>query len=335
VVIEQGEPAHLRGLDIGVFGFEAVRADAIVDRTPVLSVTWRGEEGEMIGTVTNDGTLPVRDVAYVSSGGGDMITEELAPGESAEFTVDSTNVNGSSASDQVYGFGGFDSGDDEQRQILVRRQVIDSLVGFGGFMPGMEFGSGAARGPYVVGWHDDPGPLPVIVDDLDAQRYAQSVEVISVRPTLGPGEVEIGPEQMAVAVLATDGNTSSGGPGMVMLGEGSATYSIALPLEATDMAVAELEIRVGPDPSMVLGDQGGIGGFWPAGFTLEVRDPSSGDWTLVGDISERSRFEIDNPASAISDTGRIEVRITGVEQDANFGQPSVFVSARASGVIGE
>ena len=335
VVIEQGDPAHLRGLDIGVFGFEAIRADAIVEREPVLSVTWRGEDGEMIGTVTNDGTLPVQDVAYVSSSGGDLIDEELAPGESAEFTLGTTNFNGSSASDQVYGFGGFDNPSEEQRQMLARRQVIDALVGFGGFMPGIEIGSATSRGPYVIGWHDDPGPLPVTIDDREAQHYAQSVEVISVRPTVGSGEVEIGPERMGVTVLETDGDTTNSGPGMVTLGDGSATYGIALPLEATDMAVSELEILVGPDPSMVLGDQGGFGGIWPPGFTLEVRDPTSGEWMLLGDISERSRFEIDDPGTAISRTGRIEVRLTGVGQNQDFGQASVFVSARASGVIGE
>ena len=335
VVIEQGDPAHLRGLSIGVFGFEAVRADAIVEREPVLVIAWRNDGGNLIGTVTNDGTLPVQDVAYVSSSGGDMIKTELAPGESAEFTVESTNFNGSSASDQVYGFGGFDNGGEEQRQILVRRQVIDALVGFGGFMPGVDLGKSASRGPYVIGWRDEPGPVPVLVDDLDAQRYAHTVEVVSVRPTLGPGEVEVGPADMSVAVLSTEGDASNGGPGTVILGEGSVTYSIALPLDATDMAVSELEIRVGPDPSMVIGDQGQFGGFWPEGFTLEVRDPVSDTWTVLGDISRQSTFEIDDPDTAISDTGRIEVRITGVEQDQNFGQTSVFVSAAAAGVISE
>jgi hypothetical protein len=335
VVIEQGDPAHLRGLAIGVFGFEAVRADAIVEREPVLSVAWRSEDGEVIGTVTNEGTLPVHDVAYVSSSGGDMIERELAPGASAEIAIETTNFNGSSASDQVYGFGGFDNADEEQRRLLVRRQVIDALVGFGGFVPGIELGAASGRGPYVIGWHDDPGPLPVVVDDLEAQRYAQSVEVISVRPAVTSGEAEIGPERMAVAVLETEGDASSGGPGMVILGDGSVTYSIALPLEATDMAVSELEILVGPDPSMVLGEQGGFGAFWPEGFTLEVRDPSTGAWTTVGDLSQRSSFEIEDPASAISPTGRIEVRVTGVEADPNFGQAGIFVSARATGVIGE
>jgi hypothetical protein len=66
-----------------------------------------------------------------------------------------------------------------------------------------------------------------------------------------------------------------------------------------------------------------------------VRDPDSGEWTLLGDISQQNRFEIEDPATAISDTGRMEVRITGVEVDPNFGQMSVFVSAEASGVIAE
>lgn len=335
VVIEQGDPAHLRGLSIGVFGFEAVRADAIVERDPVLAVSWRNDDGALIGTVTNEGTLPVQDVAYVSSGGGDMIETELAPGESVEFTIETTNFNGSTASDQVYGFGGFDGANEGQRQILIRRQVIDAIVGFGGFKPGAELGSGTSRGPYVIGWRDEAGPLPIAVDDLDAQRYSHTVEVLSVRPTLGPGEVEIGPAQMSVAVLSTEGDVGSGGPGTVILGEGSATYSIALPLDATDMDVSKLEILVGPDPSMVVAEQGQFGGFWQEGITLEARDPTSGEWTLLGDISRQSAFEIDDPGTAISGSGRIEVRLTGVAADPNFGQASVFVSARASGVIGE
>jgi hypothetical protein len=337
VVIEQGDPAHMRGLAIGVFGFEAVRADAIVDHAPALGIAWRSEDGETIGTITNNSDATVTDVAYVSSSrGGDMIAQELAPGDEAEFTISTNNFNGSSASDQVYGFGGFDSQNDEQRRILMRRQVIDALVGFGGWMPGVELGMGAARGPYVIGWQDVPGPVPVTVDGVVSQRYAQSVEVLSVRPTLGPGEVEITPAQMAVGILSMDGDASSQGPGMVVLGAGSVTYSIALPLEATDMSVSELSLLVGPDPSMVISDPGGFGGgFWPPGITLEVRNPATGEWTLVGDISERSRFEIDDPSTAISASGRIEVRVTGAELNPNFGQASVFVSAEATGMIAE
>jgi hypothetical protein len=122
---------------------------------------------------------------------------------------------------------------------------------------------------------------------------------------------------------------------MIILGEGSVVYSVALPLEAADMAPTSLEILVGPDPSMVLGDQGGFGGFWPVGFTVEVRHPTSGEWTMLGDLSETSRFDIADPATAMSETGRIMVRITGVAANPQFGQQGVFVSAEVSGVIDE
>jgi hypothetical protein len=212
--------------------------------------------------------------------------------------------------------------------------VIDALVGFGGFVPGVELGSLTSRGPYVIGWTDDPGPVPIAIDGHEVRRYAHTIEVVSVRPTLGPGEVEIGPAQMSVSVLSIDGDASMAGPATVFLGDGSANYSVSLPLDATEMAVSDLEILVGPDPSMVLNQGGQFGGMWPAGITLEVRDPSTGAWSLLGDISRQAPFSIDDPATAMSGTGRIELRLTGVAEDPNFGQPTVFVSARASGVIG-
>ena len=64
----------------------------------------------LTGTVTNDGTLPVQDVAYVSSSGGDMIGRAGRRRERRVHASSRRNFNGSSASDQVYGFGGFDSG---------------------------------------------------------------------------------------------------------------------------------------------------------------------------------------------------------------------------------
>ena len=80
------------------------------------------------------------------------------------------------------------------------------------------------------------------------------------------------------------------------------------------MTVSELAILVGPDPGMVLSEQGGgFGGFWPQGYTLEIRDPETGEWTRLGDINERTRWEIEDPSTAISRTGRIEVRVTGGE----------------------
>ena len=334
VIVEQGDPAHLRDLSIGVFGFESVRAVGVVEHEPDLSVTWAVEDDEHVGTVTNSGTTAISDVAWISPSGGEMVGD-LEPGESREFTIPINNFNGSAASEQVYGFGGFENATESQRRVQMRRQVIDALVGYGSFGPGgFDFGAANVRGPYVIGWRSDEGPLPIVFDTQQAQRYETTVEVISARPSIGSGAVTIRPHQMAINVVETTGDASSGGPGMVMLGDGSVTYSIGLPIEASDLVPTAVEIVIGQDPSVLMNDQGGFGGMWPQGYAVEVRNPVTNEWVLVGDLNQQSRFEIEDAATALSPTGRIEVRITGA-LDPNFGQSGVFASAQVLGVIGE
>jgi hypothetical protein len=334
VVADQGDPARLRGLSIGVFGFEGVRADALVEHEPMLAVAWSQDEGgDLLGTVTNVGDEPLSDVAYISGAGGTRVGD-LEPGEEATFTL-RRNLNGSSASDGVYGFGGFGGDGERERTTLLRRQVIDSLVGYGGFMPGMDLASDSGRGPYLIGWRATPGPLPIEVDGLQAQRLNHSVEVVSVRPQAASGELTVEPGRMSVTVHDREGDASDDGGGMIMINDGSAVFSIALPLELSSMAVDEVDIIAGPDPHMVISEEGGFGGFWPPGFSIELRHPTTGEWSLLGDLSETSRFTIDDPSAAVSSTGRIEVRVSAEGINANFGPNTVFVSARVHGVIDE
>jgi hypothetical protein len=335
-VSEQGNPARLRSLAVGTGGFQVVRSDGVTDHEPSLTITWESVDGELIGTVTNVGDVPLSDVAYISSSGGELVGD-LAPGESDEFAVDMTNLNASSASDQVYGFGGFDPDSPDQRRVAARRGVIDALVGFaGGGFPVVDGGIQVVggRGPFVIGWHASDGPMPVLLEGPEAQRYGETAEVVGVRPTAVAGEVTVSPIQMSVALVETTGQVESIGPGTTAIGDGTATFSIALPLEVSGLSASSVEILVGPDPSMVFNDPGAFGGFWQPGITVEVRNPESGAWTELGDISQRSRFEIDDPATVISSSGRIEVRFVGsAEVDPNIGMPSVYASARVTGIL--
>ena len=333
-VADQGQPAYLRSLGIGVFGFEGVSAAGQVEHTPSLEIAWRAEGEDLIGTVTNIGSEPLDDVAYISQSTGEMIGP-LEPGASADFEVARVNFNGSAASEQVYGFGGFDNQTEAQRQALVRRQVIDSLVGYGGIAPGVDLGPMHARGPYVIAWRDTDGPMPLSVDGLDAVRSAVAVEVLSVRPLAASGEVTISPAQMSVAVTEVEGNASVIGTAVATVTDGTATFTIGLPLEAAGMAVTELELLAGPDPAMAIGEQGGFGGFWREGTLVELRDPETGEWIRIGDLSESSKIEIDDAAAAFGDTGLLTVRVSGPPADPQFGETGVFLTARASGVIDE
>jgi hypothetical protein len=335
-VSEQGNPARLRGLAVGTGAFQVVRSDGVTDHQPSMTVTWESVDGELVGTVTNVGDVPLSDVAYISSSGGELVGD-LAPGGRGEFTVDPRNLNASSASEQVYGFGGFDPDSPDQRRVAARRGVIDALVGFaGGGFPVADGGIQVVggRGPFVIGWHESEGPMPIVLEDAQAQRYGETVEVVGVRPTPVSGEVTVSPVQMSVALVETTGQVESLGPGMTSIGEGTATFSLALPLEVSGLAASSVEIVVGPDPSMVFNEPGAFVGFWQPGITVEVRDPGTGSWVELGDISERNRFEIDDPSTAISSSGRIEVRFVGsTEMDPNMGMPSVYVSAAVTGVL--
>jgi hypothetical protein len=160
------------------------------------------------------------------------------------------------------------------------------------------------------------------------------VEVVSVRPAIGTGRVTVRPYQMGVAITEVEGDVTAFSPGQVTINDGAVTFSIALPLEASGLAPTSVSILVGPDATFTLDGGGGgdFAGFWPAGYTAEVRNPATGAWTLLGDLSEGSQFDIDDPASVMSSTGLIEVRIRGTAEP-NFGQPGVFASARVEGVI--
>ena len=327
VTSEQGDPGRLRDLTVGVSGFEAVRALGLVEHEPALSLSWSFEDGNRVGTVTNVSDEPVADVAWISTAGAEMVGD-LGPGESGQFEVPAMNFNGSAASDQLYGFGGFDASSDEQRAIQLRRQIVDALVGYGGFPLQVETGG---RGPFVIGWRNGDGPLPVTLDDRDARRFSTLVEVLAARPPLGTGAVTVRPHQMAISVISSEGDASTGGPGNVFLNSGSVTWTLALPLEAAGLEPTAVDIVVGTDPGMFLQNEGGFMGMWPPGITLEVRDPRTGAWMPVGDIAEGTHFEVD-PEAALTDAGRIDVRVTS-EADPAWGGTNLLLSAQVEGVI--
>ena len=337
-VTDQGNPAHLRGLDVSVFGFQSVRADAVVDYQPGLQVEWHVRERGIEGTVTNAGSVEIEDVAVIGPTIGTLIGN-LKPGESKDFSGTVTNLNGGSVSDQVYGLNNFDGSSQPDRLVMTRRAVIDSLVGLGGAFAMKGGGGGSSlgldSGPFVLGWRADPGPIEITVDGRVVQRYDQTVEVINGRPTFGPGAVRIEPAQVSTRIVSTAGEASVQQPGFVTLGNGEVVFSLGLPLEASGLAPTKVTLLTAPDPSIILGNQGDAGVFLPPGFKLSVRNPGTGEWVTLGDLAQASQFEIDDPTTVLDSGGTIEVRISGSGIDQSFGQTQIFVGARVEGVISE
>ncbi len=255
---EQGDPAHLRNLAVNVFGMKAIRAETLVPYQPSLRVSWQYVQGRLRGSVTNLTDAPVEDVAVVTGSSGEMVGT-LAAHASQDFELAAADFTGTSPSDQVYGFTRGDPSTDAGRTREVRRAALAALVGFGGQTPVSFVSAGADRGPFVVGWHPG-GPIDVTVDGQQVQRYSQSIEIVSGRPTVDPSDVTLAPIDLVSRVVATEGNVSRADPFSLLIGTGSATFEISAPLEMSGIDADAVTVIVGSDPGTVLLDQAGSRG---------------------------------------------------------------------------
>jgi hypothetical protein len=332
---EQGDPSHLRGLAVSVFGLEAVRAETVIAYTPRLVVDWSFVPGGVEGRVTNEGDVPMEDVAVVSQSGGLMVGT-LGPDESKDFALSLDNLGGAMASEQVYGFSSGSVTSAAGRRIQARRQVIDALVGYGGggWREGPRSGSGGIdAGPFVLGWQVDASPMPVEIDGHSVQRYTQAVEVLSGNPQFGPGPVAVEPSQMVTALVSSAGTVGEPEPGWVTIGDGEAVFQVSLPLEATGIVPTEIELIAGSEPSIIFFNQGNMQATLPRGYRISAYDRLAGEWFDVGDLSLRSHFIVERPARVLDHGNRILVRVTGSGIRKEFRQSTVFVGAGVEGVI--
>jgi hypothetical protein len=310
-------------------GFEVLRADGGIPYDRALEVDLHVDGERVTGTVTNRSDEPVADVAFVTSTWGRMIGD-VQPGETLAVDLDFAGFSQSSASDQVYGFAGGSRGSEEQRRLATRRHVIDSLVGYAGWMPGSVGLGATGRGPYVIGWRAMDAPVRVTLDGVETQHVSHVVEVVPTRPNPEPGAaVTLGPESLSVSV-ETEGDAFVNVDGVVTLAEGSATWTLRLPLASSGLAIGELEILAAPLPNEVTNaDQ--FRGLWPAGFVLEIHD-REGEWRRLGSLQESAVFAIDDPGNVVGEDGAVVVRVvTDAPDETGIGQQNLFVSARVRG----
>ncbi|HET7521222.1 MAG TPA: hypothetical protein VFK61_06765, partial [Candidatus Limnocylindria bacterium] len=329
---EQGSPSRLEDLAVNVFGMEVVRSETLIGYQPALHIDWSYSTQGIHGEVRNGSDATIEDVAVLAPGGGKMIGT-LEAGARKTFDLRITNVSQAATSDQIYGFVTGNGTTAEQRRIAMRRQVIDSLVGYGGFgwrAGGM--GGGVGRGPFLLGWRVDASPMPIALDGHSVQRYTQSVEILAGTPRLGPGTVSIQPAQMTTEVVSTAGQVDELEPGWLTLGSGEVEFRVSLPLEASRISPTEVQVVAGADPSVIFYNQVGVSSPLPRGYRLSVYDLRAEEWLDLGDLSQRSRFPVPAGVTLLDSGGGMLVRVTGTG-DENNGSPAVFVGAAVEGVM--
>lgn len=329
-VVEQGDPAHLRGLAIGVFGLQAIRAEAVLPYQPALQVEWQRTARGLSGKVTNSSDEQLTDVAVVDHGQARRIGT-LDPGGSQEFTL-TGSFSGQQPSDQIYGFTSFggERPTDRELQIFARRYVVDALIGSS---PAFEGRLGRQAQPIVIGWREGGPMLNVTVDDHGTKTYDQAIEIVTGRPTLPNGQLSLEPSQLSTTVVSTAGDADRAADGGVVLGNGEAHFGISLPIEAINLLPTKISIRVANDPSLVLQDTGSQQKVFPTGYRVAILDRASDEWVDLGELSQGTEFEVPNPATVLGDNNLMEVRVSGSDVDPALGSVLVYASAVVEGSL--
>ena len=196
-----GDPATLRGYQVGFGVLRAFRAEA-VRTTPRLDADLNYRDGRLTGTLHNRSQETLEHVAVIYGGGLQTIAS-LGPGESAQVSLpvaDQLN-DGSQLSQRIFGFAGGDAA--MARATATRRVVIDQLT----YQSGTIGGYGAMpQGPMVLAWTKGPG----IGVDLGSPAH-QETDTLLVLPAVAhvSGATAYPPDLIARSVLASQANEAT------------------------------------------------------------------------------------------------------------------------------
>ena len=142
--------SEVRNFEVGFGVLRGFRAEAAT-AAPKLNGSLTFKDGKVVGTVTNNSSASLQNVAVLFAGA--VATKPvLAPGEAWEISIDAGAPNAFQyqLSEMIFG-SSFPRDPAEQRQLATRRTVIDQLTQYGTTIAGTPTDT-----PLLLGWQ--PGP---------------------------------------------------------------------------------------------------------------------------------------------------------------------------------
>ncbi len=244
----EGDPARVRGLDVGFGSLRTVRAETAAP-VPLVQTDLRMEDGRLKGTVKNASSEVLQNPAVVL-GGTVAVLGDLAPGQ--QLSVD-TEVQpfqmGQQLSDKVVGpifFGNTGQLGDDAARRFARHTIVDQLTydpnfGASGQLP--------ADGPVILAWADHD-LLSVEIDGQTPRRLGNVLYYLPAALTV-QGNTTFRNDLMRSTVVKSDAAFFTKDPYSINFGRGSATMSfrpVALKgtIATTDLA---LGLNFAGDPS--------------------------------------------------------------------------------------
>jgi hypothetical protein len=351
----QGDPARVRGLEVGYGTMRSIRAEAPVS-APRIEARLSLEGDRVRGTVTNASDLPLQ-AAVVVLGTGVVVLGDVAAGATAEVDLRmEPDSFGRALSERVFGQQQWEDDGSPRFDSLrdnVRRQLLDALTydpffGSTGTLP--------ADGPVLLAW-GEPGLIPVAVAGTDPRITGETLYYLPL-DLAAAGRVVFTPDLMRSSLVEVGAQFFNKDPFNISLGGGSATLAyrpipVTGELRPTRLALGvnmgvvgplggggdgvepappdDAEPGTTPAPGSGTTDGGGTSGgdaapapdepIVPpdeAGLpTIELFDIEAGAWRRIPDLASGIVVEIRDPARFVdAASGTVLVRLANDRQDA-------------------
>ncbi len=240
--VVMGDPAHVRGFQVGHGALRAFRAEAVVD-TPRMEADLRLVGDHVVGTLRNASDGPLDDVA-LAYGGGLQVLADMAPGETRQIDVTPSDRAVSARTLVQRLFGGTDADGTRATPVSAARiAIVRSLAG------GREWDTDdvpdplAAYGPVILAWRSG-GVLDIDVGAA-ADRAGDTLYLLPVR-VVASGPVSFSGGTVQQSVLGVDAVDSFVEGDTLFVARGSMTVAYRpAGLEGT-FKPTDLRLRLGP-----------------------------------------------------------------------------------------
>jgi hypothetical protein len=209
-----GDPSRLRNFDVGFGLLRGFRAEAPAD-APAVESDLRISQGKLQGTITNKSDAPLQHVA-ITFGGGIAVMPELGAGETRSIEVDTASFTpyGTQLSERMFG-SGFSRDVAQQRAIITRRAVIDTLTDYGPRVRGTPLST-----PTLLAWQPRSAIDVEIGGDVP-NRVGESLYIVPLQATIDAQAVYNDQLLTKTVLESTAGDWSEGNT--MFLGRGMMT----------------------------------------------------------------------------------------------------------------
>jgi hypothetical protein len=329
----QGDPSHIRNLDVGFGSIRTIRAEASATG-PEVSADLRLEDGRLKGSVTNGSTRRLEAAAIVVGTSAARLGD-IEPGEAVEvdMAVAANGVNWNALSERIFGPMNWDGGslDEEGQRELVRRSVIDQISydPFTGFPNAL-----APEGAMFVAW----GTEPVVPIELDGQNVRRMANVLYEVPFgyAVKGDTTFANDLIHASVLDVGANFFTKDPTSLSLGAGDVRVAYRpVPFEGTfEPSAVTVTMSFGGEMGMPGGqpkpleekarcEPGVDGCFLPQDGLpeIEVLDLRTGLWVQFAHMVQGAPYSLADPTRWIDPAnGELQVRFVNERQDQVYFQ---------------